>query len=144
MIFTLNNILIKIGKKGQFNSINKVIMKEKKFLMNKKNWVWIFKRVSHFDNKILRLVKMASIFLRFMIINKVNIVHKKMRNFKKNFSIQLYPSLISDKMNHINHLKVNGSNAIAIPDINKKLILLLKIKKKVWVQTLFTKNNFKK
>lgn len=144
MIFTLNNILTKIGKKLKLNSLNNLILKEKKFLMNKKNWVSIFKRVSHFDNKIIRLIRMGSIFLRFMIINKVNIVDKKMRNFKRNFSIQLYPNSISVKMNHINHLKVNGSNAIVIPDINKKLILLAKIKKKVWAQTHFTRNNFKK
>ena len=66
-----------------------------------------------------------------MIINKVNIVNKKMRNFKKNFLIQLYLSLILDRKNHINHLKVNGSKVIVIPDINKKLILLIKNKKKV-------------
>ena len=66
-----------------------------------------------------------------MIINKVNIVHKKMRNFKKNFKIKLGLSSISVRTKFKSFLKMNGNNAIVLQGINKKLILLVEIKKKV-------------
>lgn len=66
-----------------------------------------------------------------MIINKVNIVHKKMKNFKKNFKIKLGLSSISERMKFKSYLKMNGNNAIVLQDINKKLILFVEIRKKV-------------
>jgi hypothetical protein len=65
-----------------------------------------------------------------MIISKINIVHKKMRNFKKNFKIKRGLSSISVRTKFKSHLKMNGNNAIVLQGINKKLILLLEIKKK--------------
>lgn len=66
-----------------------------------------------------------------MIINKVNIVHKIMRNFKKNFKSKLGLSSISVRTKFKSYLKMNGNNAIVLQDINKKLILVVEIKKKV-------------